>query len=410
MTDFIGGSGDDRLIGRGKPDSFDISQGGADIVKGAGGDDVVMAGGAFGADDRVNGGDGNDTLVLDGDYSAGLVFGDRTLVKVERIELAPGHSYDLTLSAAAAAGNVDSTLTVNTDGLAADRIVRIDASAFQAGSQLQFTSTSDAASTVTGGAGDDLVVLAGTGRFDVAGGDGSDTVALYRAMTVGDHFDGGAGANDTLVMLAGQSTTLTGAMVEGLETLWVFGGDFDVSMRDNALAGGAVMHIYGGDLEAGQHLAFDGSRERAGDYTITGGADSDILAGGRGDDSIAAGAGDDRITGGQGADLISGEAGADSFVYDALNQSGHHGLYDLITDLEADDAIDLSAIDARADKAGDQAFHLVAAFTGHAGELALSYDADADVTTLRVDVDGDARADMAVHITGDRQGFDNFVL
>jgi Ca2+-binding RTX toxin-like protein len=410
MTDFIGTSDDDRLIGGGKADSFDISQGGADTIKAGGGGDYIGAGGAFSANDQIDGGAGDDVLVLDGDYSAGLTFGAKTLLHVERMELDSGHSYDLTLADQSAASNDDSSLSISAVGDRAKEQIHIDASAFQAGHQLEYSDTGAANSTVLGGAGDDTVTFVGSGHFDVTGGDGSDTVALYRDITKYDHFAGGEGDNDTLVMLSGQTSTLTGAMLDNVETLWVYGGDYAITMRDSTVAAGASMHLYAGDLESGQHVAFDGSAERDGTYTITGGADSDTLTGGRGDDSIAAGSGDDVITGGRGGDLLSGEDGADTFIYGALSDSGHHGQFDLITDLDDGDTIDLSALDANTAKAGDQAFHIVTAFSGHAGELVLTYNADSDLTTLAVDVNGDSKADMAVQIAGDHHDFTHFVL
>lgn len=412
MTDFIGTVGNDRLIGGDDNDGFFIEQGGADIVKGDGGDDEIHAGGGFSADDKINGGSGNDVLILDGDYSAGVVFGARTLVGVERLEVATGNDYDLTLSdrSAASSTNPDGKiLAISGNDMGVDDHVRIDASALLAGHQLNLSLTGQATADVIGGAGDDTVVFADGGRYDFSGGDGHDTVALYRTITQADHFDGGGG-DDALVMLAGQDVALSGAMLESVETLWVTAGDYAIEMRDTAVAAGDLMYIYGGDLEAGQHLAFDGARERDGVFQITGGADSDTLTGGRGGDGIAAGSGDDLITGGGGADVLTGGDGADTFVYRALGDGGTHGQFDLITDLEDVDVIDLSALDAKADKAGDQAFHLVTAFSGHAGQLVMTYDADSDLTSLTVDVNGDAKADMTVQIAGDHHDFAGFVL
>jgi Ca2+-binding RTX toxin-like protein len=373
---------------------------------------VIDTNAALGADDRINGGDGHDALTLNGDYSSGLVFADTTLTQVEEIDLNGGYSYDLTLSDRAAASADGQQLAVSGGGFSAGQHIVIDASAFEAGHRLQFTLGDDtqASSTIIGGAADDTVTFQVLGRWDVTGGGGSDTVAIYDPITGHDHFHGGAGDNDTLVMLAGQTAVLTGGMIDDVETLWVFGDDYDITMRDTAVAAGHSLHVYGGDLEAGQHLAFDGAAERDGTYTITGGADSDTLAGGRGADSVAAGAGDDLIRGGLGGDLLSGEDGADTFIYGALAESGHHGEFDLITDLSDADLIDLSAIDARTDRAGDQAFRMVDAFDGHAGEAKLHYAAGQDITVLSVDVDGDAHADMRIQIAGDHEGFSHFVL
>ena len=80
----------------------------------------------------------------------------------------------------------------------------------------------------------------------------------------------------------------------------------------------------------------------------------------------------------------------------------------MIVDLAADDVIDLSAIDADASTGADDAFVLVAAFGGNAGEAVLvSVGAD---TVLRLDTDGDGLADAAVLLLGDHMGHTGFVL
>ena len=74
------------------------------------------------------------------------------------------------------------------------------------------------------------------------------------------------------------------------------------------------------------------------------------------------------------------------------------------------DHIDLSQIDARTDKAGDQAFHLVAKFTHAAGELVLTYDSGANATHVKCDVDGDGKADLFFDVTGHLTDTSGFVL
>ena len=65
------------------------------------------------------------------------------------------------------------------------------------------------------------------------------------------------------------------------------------------------------------------------------------------------------------------------------------------------DKIDLAAIDANTNLAGNQAFTLVQNhFTGHAGELYSSYDAGAGVTNLYLDVNGDGIADTTIQLLG----------
>jgi Ca2+-binding RTX toxin-like protein len=161
---------------------------------------------------------------------------------------------------------------------------------------------------------------------------------------------------------------------------------------DDVLSGGA-----GGELIYG-----DTRVDKAGDG-------DDLISGGAGKDTLIGGGGDDTLIGGARGDILTGGAGDDRYVFTSLGESGPSHA-DTITDLHAGDLIDLSAIDADRTTAGDQAFHLVSAFSHHAGELVLSYDAGSDATTLSGDSDGDGVADLKILITGDASGFTGFAL
>ncbi|MGZ8406902.1 MAG: M10 family metallopeptidase C-terminal domain-containing protein, partial [Caulobacteraceae bacterium] len=81
-----------------------------------------------------------------------------------------------------------------------------------------------------------------------------------------------------------------------------------------------------------------------------------------------------------------------------------------IVDLTAKDTIDISQLDADTLTSGNQAFHLVDAFTGQAGELLVKYHAGADTTFIQGDVDGDGVADVTIKVWGDHADFSGFVL
>jgi Ca2+-binding RTX toxin-like protein len=136
---------------------------------------------------------------------------------------------------------------------------------------------------------------------------------------------------------------------------------------------------------------------------------NDVLSGGKGVDHLFGENGKDVLIGGAGGGILSGGARADAFVFLKVTDSTTAHT-DLITDLTADDRIDLSAIDANTVLKGDQAFTLVASLDGHAGQLVLSFDANGDVTSLIGDVDGDGQADFVVRLTGDQTAFNHFVL
>ena len=82
----------------------------------------------------------------------------------------------------------------------------------------------------------------------------------------------------------------------------------------------------------------------------------------------------------------------------------------MIGDLQTVDSIDLAKIDADMTQAGNQAFTMVGAFSGQAGEATFLFDAGANQTFLSLDSDGDGAADFRLAVDGDATSFDNFVL
>src|SRR6516225_9687322 len=93
-----GTAADDHLTGTSGNDEFDLWQGGNDTVDGGGGNDLFRMGAALNAGDKIDGGAGHDEMILNGDYSAGLVFNADTITNIEVLNLSGGHSYNLTLN------------------------------------------------------------------------------------------------------------------------------------------------------------------------------------------------------------------------------------------------------------------------------------------------------------------------
>jgi Ca2+-binding RTX toxin-like protein len=109
------------------------------------------------------------------------------------------------------------------------------------------------------------------------------------------------------------------------------------------------------------------------------------------------------ITGGGGGDTLIGGAGADRYTFTAISDSTS-GAADLIMDFSGKkgqgDKIDLSAIDANANTAANDAFKLVNKFNGHAGQAYSSYDIHSGTTNIYLDVNGDRLADMVIQLSG----------
>jgi Peptidase M10 serralysin C terminal/RTX calcium-binding nonapeptide repeat (4 copies) len=128
------------------------------------------------------------------------------------------------------------------------------------------------------------------------------------------------------------------------------------------------------------------------------------------------GDGDDTIYSGLGADTLWGDAGRDTFVFTDYRDSGmttvplsgggfntiNHGTDTIMDFWTGVDKIDLSQIDADAAQSGNQAFHIVDQFTGHAGELRVFLGTSLDTVDpvdegwfmLQGDVDGDGNPDL----------------
>jgi serralysin len=171
------------------------------------------------------------------------------------------------------------------------------------------------------------------------------------------------------------------------------------NLARNSLSGGAGNDRLVG-LEDRDSLSGGGGRDN-----LDGGVGNDRLDGGGAADIVKGGAGNDLILGGVGADRLWGAAGADTFAFAALAEVDRDRIYDLD---DAHDVIDLSAIDANSHRTGNQAFRLVSALDGRAGEAALVKHGA--VTQLHLDADGDGVADAIMSMDGAHTGFTGFVL
>lgn len=136
-----------------------------------------------------------------------------------------------------------------------------------------------------------------------------------------------------------------------------------------------------------------------GNDTLRGGTGNDILNGAAGNDKLYGDDGNDRLFGGVGADSLYGGAGKDTFIFKSITEStvlasGRDTIFDFSSSQA--DVIDLSAIDANVNLAGDQAFTFIgdAKFSKAAGEL--RYVQRATDAFIYADVDGDGVADFAV--------------
>src|SRR5262249_1879697 len=244
-----------------------------------------------------DGGDGNDTLVLNGDYSKGFTFG-ANVTSIENIELAAGNSYKLTLGA-----------TTNNGGLV------VDGSALLGGNNLTFSGAASTLNplTVTGGAGNDSILgggvadtlSGGTGSDTLAGGAGNDLINAGAALTAVDKVDGGTGS-DTLLFNGNYSggVIFTATTVTNVET-FAFAAGNDYTLTLNNATNSAGLTVDGSKLGAGDNLSIDAKAETASAFDFIGGAGADSFLGGAGQDTVVGGAGNDSYDGGTGVDLVT---------------------------------------------------------------------------------------------------------
>ncbi|HEX3808648.1 MAG TPA: calcium-binding protein [Rhizomicrobium sp.] len=167
-------------------DLFFMGQGGNDTVVSGSGDDVFLYDAALTSADSINGGAGYDTLSLNGDYSGAkaVIFSAATIQNIEEIDLAGGHSYQLTTNAASVANSFE---------------LKVDGSLLGANDSLIFNASASQNS-----------------YFDIIGGAGNDTLTTG-AQT--DYFDLSAGGNDHVNGGAGKNTYDFGAQFTAADSI-----------------------------------------------------------------------------------------------------------------------------------------------------------------------------------------------
>jgi Ca2+-binding RTX toxin-like protein len=250
---------------------------------------------------------------------------------------------------------------------------------------------------ITGGAGVDAV-NGGDGNDLVFGAGGNDEIA---ADAGNDYYDGGAGsdiihfsvigANGPGGGVANASGVRCDLAVSGPQDLGVFGLD-ELHGIEN------IFGSAGNDQFFGTNGA-NGIEGRSGD---------DLVDGRGGNDTLFAFDGSDTMIGGLGADAIilhePGGAARDTVRYFSLQESGTSAASrDRISNFDrggqaSDDKIDLSAIDARPNVAGNQAFSFVGQLTAAAGEVQVTVSGSD--TLVIVDTDADASAEMSILVAG----------
>ena len=363
-----GGDGDDVLDGGGGNDTLSGGKGadtltgglGADSLLGGDGDDLfVYTGGADATGDVADGGGGSNRIRLD--FGGAISFAAATLRHIDALEFgAKGNGVTLSgeqLDGIARLTGGAGTDTIQLGGdadaavtLTGKAIAGIERLSLRAGDRLTADQAAldgiKAISGVRGGRGNVLTLteptssLAGVG-LTASGSSGAKWEVRFSGdLTVGQSslaaigaLNGGGGEDDRLI-LAGPVTTLSGAVLSGIERL-ALGGGQTLAVTVAELAG--ITRIEGGGAEAVTvamiasgtlipTLTHTGLKRftiqgTAGHDAIAGTAGDDALNGGAGNDTLSGGAGDDMLAGGLGADSLDGGAGDDVIVYAAVGET-----------------------------------------------------------------------------------------
>ena len=287
MGDIEGGDGDDTLTGTRVDagpgadtvtgtDRFDILNGGPgpDTVNGLGGNDTINDGEAAPGADRLDGGNGLDTLTFTGRQASVRV----DLAADPQTGGSAGEENVLASFEAAAGGDGADDLLGPTRA-SPDRLFLLGG----AGNDRLFA-RSPSPTTLRGGAGDDELI-GGPAAETFEGEDGDDRVS----GAAGDDRILGGDGGDQLDGEDGADQIFAG---EGADT--ATGGDG----RDN-LSGGRGIDTLVGD---------------AGNDVLRGGQGTDELTGGTGRDRLYGGSAGDRLDGGLDADRLDGGKGRDRML------------------------------------------------------------------------------------------------
>jgi Ca2+-binding RTX toxin-like protein len=290
------------VVNGGAASTYFTGGAGANTFRGGSGNDYVYFGENFGKNDHLDGGGGNNTLQLIGDFSAGLTVTAAMMKNFEYLSFQNGYDYKITLSDA---------------NVAAGQQLEIYASNLDSSHSLNFNGTheTDGSFYFYDGAGNDILhggqqhdFLSGeNGGVDhLYGGGGDDVIGMGNQLTAADHIDGGEG-NDEVDLYGDDSAGLTfkAGTVVNVETIFLNNGSsYKLVMNDGNVAAGQHMFLNGDLLSDTDVFYADASAETNGSYQIGGGAGDDTLIGGQAGNTLYGGFGQDKITAGLGADVF----------------------------------------------------------------------------------------------------------
>ncbi|HYI40518.1 MAG TPA: hypothetical protein VE053_09395 [Allosphingosinicella sp.] len=392
--DFRGNSGNNVISGGSTSDVLRLYDGGDDTVNGAIGNDTLFFIGSLTAADVVNGGDGVDTLVIQGPY--GSLALSANVTQIENVSILGGNNINF---GEPGTNRYDYVLTTNDANFAAGVQARINGAALLEGEDFTFDGSAETDAK--------YVVYGGKGKDTLTGGLGAD-IFFYaeERFASGDVVNGGAGydgmflrGNYTIDFTAPgytglftsiENLTLTSATDER----YARGGgtefDYNLILSNAIVKPGEQLTISGTLLMASETMVLDASQEADGLLRLFGGKAGDTLKGG---------GQADLLHGGLGADILAGNGGADAFRFQAVEESNAASMDQILDFTPGTDKIELDRIDANTLVGGDQGFSWIGsnAFSGSAGQLR-AYQ-QGGTWFVEGDVNGDGVADLVIALT-----------
>lgn len=396
---FYDGVSNDTFIGGAQWDNFSLSYGGNDTAIGGGGGDTFNVGGALTAADLIDGGEGDDVLYMNGDYSGGITLDGAFIQSIETIGMSGAYNYNVqaTDSLVEAGGH----LYVTGWGITG------------AGNKLWFNGQAETDGTfdftdsigndwLIGGQMDDRFYSEKGGSDLLAGLGGDDWFDMGAFLDPNDGIFGGAGWD--VVSLGGDYSaglTMKALTMTEVEEMYFEGGfDYKITTHDTNIAGGETLQVRTGWLNAGDKFEFDASAETDGKISFLGSHASEIVKGGAQDDYFTAyEGGNDTFHGGGGDDFV--DFGTQFNAHDFFD--GGAG-YDRVYITKNAPTITLNAnVLANVEGAtfhGDHDFNVVAQDSLVAAGASFSADAYYLAPNRAFHFNGAAEKDGGFHLTG----------
>jgi Ca2+-binding RTX toxin-like protein len=427
IENVTGGSDSDELIGDANANVLN-GGGGLDTLRGGGGADTLNGG--SGIYDFLEGGAGSDRLIGNGVYD---IASYDTSDSGVRVSLATGLGQGGDAEGDRLSGievlfgsKANDTLM---GGKAADYLIGNEGNDILVGSAGQDYMVGGVAG-IQGSVSDPEDYFMGRDRLSYASSAKAVRVELYKSFTgdetnpfvmargkggdaEGDYIAGfqeltGSAHDDVLTGYAGGAPFLDGGRFDGgggndtlqggyFDDAFIGGSGVDTVSYSRMGTTGLVVNLSSG--RASGNIEAEGDRFFSIE-NVTGSKFGDQIIGSAVANRLNGQIGNDVLKGGRGADQLLGGDGADRFIYSGVADSGGlEAQRDEIMDFSRaeKDRINLSAIDANANRDGNQAFVFIGTkdFSA-AGQL--RYLDRGDDVVVAGDVNGDGKADFSLHL------------